>query len=178
MLDRVIGIAGLVLALIAFVAPYRWPSIPTWITTSVLCVAMIVVGAAGMAVFRGQSETSAASVYDSSLFLQFSDSHSVPKGIRDKNVRSWYALYTESIYVDQVDASGRPLPGGFQVPPRWTVFVLFKDPAVYKQMIATCAGPNNPKCQVAYSTDRYAIVTIVGDASLATLDVSALPPDR
>jgi hypothetical protein len=176
MWDRVIGVAGLVLGLVAFVAPYRWPSVPTWITTSVLCVAMILIGAAGTAVFRRSPEASVAPVYDSSLFLQFSDGHTVPKGIKQKNVLSWYALFTESIYVDQLDADKKSL-GGWQVPPRWSVFMLFKDPAVYKQMIATCSGPNNPKCQVAYSDSRYAIVTIVGDVSLATLDVSTLPPD-
>jgi hypothetical protein len=37
---------------------------------------------------------------DVALFLQFSDEHTVPKEIRQTNVLSWYALYTERIYVD------------------------------------------------------------------------------
>jgi hypothetical protein len=33
MLDRYVGIAGLVIGILAFIAPYRWPNMPQIITT-------------------------------------------------------------------------------------------------------------------------------------------------
>ncbi len=105
------------------------------------------------------------------LFLQFSDGHTVPKEIRQSNVLSWYALYTESIYVDAKDKKNKSV-GGFSVPPRWNIFVLFKQPVQYRQMFAVSTGSESLKSAVAFSNDRYAIVTVVGDVSRATLEVS------
>jgi len=112
--------------------------------------------------------------HDVALFLQFTDGHTVPKEIRQTNVLSWYALYTESIYVDTKDKNNQSV-GGFSVPPRWSVFVLFKRPASYRQMLATCLGSESLKCAVAFSNDRYAIVTATGDVTRATLDISMVP---
>ena len=46
MLDRYVGIAGLVLAILSLIAPYRWPKVPTSITTAGLYIAILLVGAA------------------------------------------------------------------------------------------------------------------------------------
>jgi hypothetical protein len=108
-------------------------------------------------------------------FLQFSDAHSVPVEKKTTNILSWYALFTESIYVDTQDANKKSL-GGFSVPPRWTVFLLFENPARFRQMVATCKGPNNPTCAVQFSNDRYAVISIVGDVTLSTLEVTTILP--
>jgi hypothetical protein len=113
-------------------------------------------------------------MHDVSLFLQFSDGHTVPKEVRQTNILSWYALYTESIYVDAKDKKNKSV-GGISVPPRWSVFVLFKQQVKYRQMLATCSGSESLKCAVAFSNDRYAILTAVGDVSRSTLEVSVIP---
>ena len=113
-------------------------------------------------------------VNHAALFLQFADGQTVPKEIRQTNVLSWYALYTESIFVDTKDQNKKSV-GGFSLPPRWNIFVLFKKPASYRQMLATCVGSESLKCAVAFSNDRYAIVTATGDIQRATLDISVVP---
>ncbi len=110
---------------------------------------------------------------DVALFLQFSDEHTIPKEIRQTNVLSWYALYTESIYVKTEDVNQKTV-GGFSVPPRWSIFMLFNKPASYRQMLASCVGSESLKCAVQFSNDRYAIITATGDISRATLEISVL----
>jgi hypothetical protein len=46
MLDRYVGIASLVIGIIALVAPYRWPTIPPLFTTIGVGVAILLLGAA------------------------------------------------------------------------------------------------------------------------------------
>jgi len=118
-------------------------------------------------------QTSAPQIIDTNLFLLFSDAHSVPIEKNPRNIRSWYALYTESIYVDTKDKDGNSL-GGFSVPPRWSISILFDKPPIFRQLVATCRGPNNPKCDVNFSNVTYAIVTIVGDVTSSTLDISII----
>jgi hypothetical protein len=175
LLDRYIGIAGLILGLLSLIAPYRWPKVPQAYTTAGLYLAILLVGlAVGSFIstkFGGQGKEPAKDV---SLFLQFSDDHTVPKEVRNTNVKSWYALYTQSIYVDALDVHNQKV-GGFGVPPRWSIFILFSQPVEYRQMLASCAGPETMKCTVQYSGRDYAIVTIEGNVTKGTLDVSVTP---
>lgn len=176
MLDRYVGISGLVIGILAFIAPYRWPEMSPTITTLGLYLAIFLIGAAAGMFFneffgRAKSEKP---THDINLFLQFSDDHTVPKEVKQTNVLSWYALFTESIYVDTLDVNKNSI-GGFSVPPRWSVFVMFKNPATYRQMLATCNGAESLKCAVQFSNDRYAIITATGDVTRATLDISTVP---
>jgi hypothetical protein len=50
--------------------------------------------------------------------------------------------------------------------------MIFEKPPIFRQLVATCRGPNNPKRDVQTSNATYAVVTIVGDVTAATLDVS------
>ena len=178
MLDRYVGIAGLVIGILAFIAPYRWPSMPPIITTIGLGIAVGLIGMASRHIHRPEfSDQSKSSVSSVGLFLQFSDDHTVPTEIKQVNVRSWYALFTESIYVKTLDENQKET-GGFSVPPRWSVFLLFKAPATYRQMLAKCVGPGNPKCAVQVSNDRYAIVAVTGDVTKSTVEITTLlsPP--
>jgi hypothetical protein len=104
---------------------------------------------------------------DVSLFLQFSDSNTVPTEIRQTNVPFWRALYSPSASVK--DNKGKQL---FSVPPHWFIVLWFDKPAIYRQMLARCAGSDSLNCAVHESNDRFAIITIAGDVSLATLEVS------
>lgn len=106
------------------------------------------------------------------LFLQFSDQHTVPVEKAQTNILSWYALYTESIYVNFQNEKQEQV-GSAAVPPRWTVFLLFEKRMHYRQMIASCKGNGQQlKCDVAASTDRFAIITVVGDVTNATVELT------
>ena len=52
--------------------------------------------------------------------------------------------------------------------------MIFEKPPIFPQLVATCRGPNNPKRDVQTSNATYAVVTIVGDVTAATLDVSSV----
>jgi hypothetical protein len=176
MLDRYIGIAGLVIGILSFIAPYQWHNIPPIITSSTLYIAIALIGAAaGMFFTENISRPAPEDIaHDVSLFLQFSDLQTVPKEVRQTNVLSWYALFTDSIFVNTLDENKKPI-GGFSVPPSWSIFVLFKKPASYRQMLAVGVRPESLKCAVPFSNDRYAIITATGDVTRATLDISTIP---
>src|SRR6266446_9139121 len=46
MFDRAIGIAGLAIAIIAVIAPFRWPNMPRWITDVGLALGTLLIGVA------------------------------------------------------------------------------------------------------------------------------------
>jgi hypothetical protein len=177
MLDRGIGILGLALAVIFgawSLAPENWPKMPSWAALSGVGIGILFVGLAiGLVIseHRKPDNPNEPRLIETNLFLQFSDSHSIPIEKNPRNIRYWYALYTESIYVDTKDENGKSL-GGFSVPPRWTIFMMFEQPPIFRQLVAVCRGPNNPKCDVQTSNAAYAVVTIVGDITNATVDVS------
>lgn len=179
MFDRAIGLLGLALTIILglwSLAPEGWPKIPNWLTCPGLGIGILLVGLAAGLFMGGQPKArdmGDPQMVETNLFLQFTDSHSVPIEKNQRNIGSWYALYTESIYVDAKDADGKPA-GGFSVPPRWAVFIMFERPPIFRQLVANCRGPKNPKCGVSTSNTTYAVITIVGDVTNATLDVSII----
>jgi hypothetical protein len=177
MLDRGIGILGLALAIIFgawSLAPEGWPKMSPWAALLGVGIGVSLVGLAiGLVIGeqRKPNDPDGPQLVETNMFLQFSDSHSIPVEKNPRNIRNWYALYTESIYVDTKDAEGKSL-GGFSVPPRWAVFMLFEKPPIFRQMVAVCRGPNNPTCSVSTANTTYAVISIVGDVTGATLDVS------
>jgi hypothetical protein len=111
---------------------------------------------------------SATSVYG---FWQFTDNTTVPVEKKSDNIANWYASYSESIYVRMEDQEKRQ-QGGFNVPPRWTISILFGRPTKYRQLIATCSRPDT-KCAVQGVSDRFAVLTIVGEVAGMTLELTS-----
>jgi len=172
MIDRAIGLVGIALAVLFGLAPFTDFKLPIWATYAGIGLGIWLFGVA-VGLFAGAQRKpgKGPQIIETNLFLQFSDSHSVPVEKNPRNIQSWYALYTESIYVGAKDVGGR-MVGGFSVPPRWTIFIIFEKPPIFRQIVADCRGPNNPKCDVQTSNLTYAIITINGDVTNATLDVS------
>jgi hypothetical protein len=177
MLDRVIGILGLALALIFGLLPLTDFKVPLWLIYAGVIVGVLLIGIAIGLLIGADRETvdttTVPQLVETNLFLQFSDSHSVPIEKNPRNIKAWYALYTESVYVDAKDKDGNSL-GGFGVPPRWSVFVLFEKPPIFRQMIATCIGPNQPKCELRTANTTYAVVTMLGDVTGSTFELSII----
>lgn len=111
--------------------------------------------------------------HDVSLFLQFTDEHAIPKEIHQTNIRFWRALFTPSIYGDTKDANNQ-FTRVFSVPPHWYIILWFEKPARYRQMFVKCVGSENLSCAVQESNDSFAIVSVVGDVSRATLEASVV----
>lgn len=177
MLDRSIGLLGIALTIIFGawgLAPDGWPKTPTWAALFGVGVGILLIGLAIGLILGTQRKPEISKVpqlIETNLFLQFSDAHSVPVEKNPRNIQNWYALFTESIYVDTKDAEGNSL-GGFAIPPRWAIFLIFEKAPIFRQLIATCRGPNNPSCAVATANSIYAIVTVIGDVTDTTLDIS------
>jgi hypothetical protein len=109
-----------------------------------------------------------------SLFLQFSDGKTAPKGIRSTNIRNWWADWSPSVQIDELETTSNTVTRSMSVPPHWVIFMLFEKPAAYRQLIPSCAGPGKPVCGVAVADSQFAIVNINGDVTQMTLDVSTI----
>jgi hypothetical protein len=170
----VVGIIWLIYSLRQHLAPNQYR---LWIVTLAMAAATLTTGYDFYERFvspptAGSPPPNTEHANGVALFMQFSDQKTVPKEIRSINVRSWYALYTDSIYIRIIN-NGKDVPtDAAQVPPRWSVFILFDRPATFRQMLANCVGGELIKCDVATFTDQYAIVTVVGDVTHATLDIT------
>ncbi|MDR3450822.1 MAG: hypothetical protein P4M15_13950 [Alphaproteobacteria bacterium] len=179
MFDRGLAIVSFAFAIIFGIwglAPNGWPKMPFWVAMAgfTICVFLCGLGVGLMVTPQGDdTKKNEPKIIDTNLFLQFSDLHTVPIERGQKNIKYWYALFTESIFVDTKDSEGKSL-GGFSVPPRWSIFIIFDESPLFRQAIATCKGLINPKCDVQVANQHYAIITIVGDVTGATLDVNLI----
>src|SRR5258708_6824127 len=117
-LDTAIGLVGAAADIAMVIMMKRESNLPKperrywpW----VIAIVAVTILAAGPAIYRqvisGEDHANGAT-----SFLQFSDQHTVPKEIRETNIRSWYALYTESIYLQGMDKDNKPTGNGFSVP--------------------------------------------------------------
>jgi hypothetical protein len=179
MIDRALAIVGLAIGIIFgawSLAPDSWAKIPSWLSLGGIIAGVLLFGiGVGMFLSAQVPEPSSLQepiIIETGLFLQFTDNSSIPIAKYIKNIKFWYALYTESITVNTKDKDGNNL-GGFAVPARWTVFIIFDKPPVIKQLLASCIGPNRPSCIVQTANSAYAIITVAGDVTNATLDISA-----
>jgi hypothetical protein len=109
---------------------------------------------------------------ETSLFLQFSNPKTYPVEKAQKNIRLWKVMYTPSVSANAEDDNKKPLQL-FSMPSRWIIFVVFERPAIFRQMIATCR-PNNITCNVQSADLVHAIITIDGDITAATLEISVV----
>ena len=60
------------------------------------------------------------------------------------NVYYWYAQFSPSIGIKIIDKSGNEImpPGGSpQYDPTWNIFVILKEAAAFKQIVATFSNP-------------------------------------
>lgn len=103
MLDRAIGLIGLALAIIFgawSLAPEGWPKMPSWGSLLGVGIGILLVGLAAGLILGAQRKPDTPNepqLIETNLFLQFSDAHSVPIEKNPRNIRNWYALFTESI---------------------------------------------------------------------------------
>jgi hypothetical protein len=75
------------------------------------------------------------------LRLQFFGDHRIPHEVSSDNVAVWFAYFSASLSITPMDASGKPIDGGMQIPPNWVVFVALDKPAKYRQAIVSFSNP-------------------------------------
>lgn len=75
------------------------------------------------------------------LRLQFFGDHRIPHEVSSDNVAVWFAYFSASLSITPMDASGKPIDGGMQIPPNWVVFVALDKPAKFRQAIVSFSNP-------------------------------------
>jgi len=78
------------------------------------------------------------------LRFQFYGGARIPTAINTENIYYWYAQFSPSIGMKFTDKAGNEIipPGGSpQYEPTWNIFVVLKEPAAFKQIIATFSNP-------------------------------------
>jgi hypothetical protein len=113
-------------------------------------------------------------VIKTSLRVQFYGDEKIPTEIHSENVSNWYAVWSPSAAIISKDAAGKEIER-YVVPKTWVVFMLFKKPTKYRQLIVSFSGANFPTYEVKQSDSRFAIVTVSGDIRLGELEIYARP---
>jgi hypothetical protein len=78
------------------------------------------------------------------LRLQFYGGARMPTVIAAENVYYWYAQFSPSIGIKFTDDAGNvitPPEGAPHYDPTWNIFVVFKEPAAFKQIVPTFSNP-------------------------------------
>jgi hypothetical protein len=105
MLDRPIGIAGLAVTLTAFIVPYLLPRLPSWTKLSGLSVGFFLFG---LIVADRRSDETPLDIL-TNLNLEFFRDQRTPPELYQHNIGTWYALWSPSATIAQVDNNGREI---------------------------------------------------------------------
>jgi hypothetical protein len=113
------------------------------------------------------------------LRFQFYGGARTPTAISTENVYYWYAQFSPSIGIKFTDKAGNEIipPGGSpQYEPTWNIFVVLKEPAAFKQIIATFSNPEllGPT-EIIGQTDRSFIFHSMKGIPAGELVISGQP---
>jgi hypothetical protein len=180
--DRAAGIISIVLGLIAWLAPYKWPKVPRTLTDGVLFVAGIGLGivASSSILPAERSEVRPAKrITDipvvkahTEVSMQFFAEDRAPLDVRRDNVQSWYAIWAPAIYTCVPQTGKKPcIP--VLISRWWTIFIVFEKPTEIKQL-AIDGTSGFPPYDVKAISPLYAVITTKGDISPGIVTIRSL----
>lgn len=121
--------------------------------------------------YRKDEDVVAAAI-PTRLRLQFFGDHRIPTEISNNNVAVWFTYYTSSITLTPKDKDGKPLPGGFEVPPNWVIFLALDKPATYHQVLIDFSNPEKmPITDIQVSNTRVIAISTRGTMPAGVLDI-------
>jgi hypothetical protein len=133
------------------------------------------IGLFGAKVQNVEGAQSQPAFIKTSIRLQFFGDRRIPHDIGQQNVATWFAYFSPSIKVTPQDAQGKPMDGGFEVPPNWVVLIVFDRLSAYRQGIANFSNPEiAPPIEVRHATTRSMVVTTSGLLPAGVLEIYAL----
>lgn len=159
MLDRILSVIGLGLAFIAIVTPYRWANMPRWIIDAGLAIGFTIFGV-GIGLYFGQSTTPARDPKNVQLTLHFAGGDATPSEISEMNVKQWFAVHSSHVIM-QAD-TGQKLA---EVPPSWSIFILFDSPPSPRQLLFDTSGSGFGEIKVVEYNTTFAVVYIAHDGA-------------
>lgn len=108
------------------------------------------------------------------LRLQFFGDHRIPHEVLSDNVAVWFAYFSASLSITPMDASGKPIEGGMQIPPNWVVFVALDKPAKYRQAIVSFSNPEvMPIADTHMANSRVIAISTRGQIPAGVLTIEA-----
>ncbi len=171
MMDRLIGLLGLAVTLIAAFAPLRWPQMPEVVSQGGVMLGVLLMGlAVGLMVGDLRAKDPASEAIWTSLKLQFFGDHRIPTEVVKQNVDSWYALWTESRIIDFTNSEGA-IVQTVSIPKQWVIFIQFEKPTSYREVIVSFGIPEPPMHEVKTTNKRYVVVFISSDVPPTTLEI-------
>ncbi|MBV8361110.1 MAG: hypothetical protein JO189_24705 [Deltaproteobacteria bacterium] len=108
------------------------------------------------------------------LKVEFFGDQRIPRELYQHNVATWYALWSPSATISQVDSTtGKEIGRQLIVPKTWSIFLLFAEPARFRQIVLSAAGGDLPPYEIKLSSAKFAIIQISGDVPKGALEINA-----
>jgi hypothetical protein len=146
-----------------------------WATQAGMAFAILLIGvAAGLYFGDRRGDDLEPKEIRTSVRIQFYCNQTIPTEITRDNISSWYALWSPSATVIAKDAEGKEIERHL-FPKNWNIFVIFKKPTKYRQLIVSFDSPGFPPYEVKQSGDLWAIINVSGDIPAGVLQVYANP---
>lgn len=154
--------------------PYWIHKMPTWISYAGVALGIFLIGWAVGLYTGSKPESPEVGFLKTSLRIQFYGDQRIPTEIYSENVSNWYTVWSPSAIISARDAQGKEIERAI-FPKTWTIFLLFKKPTRYRQLIVSFSSAGFPPYEVKQSDSRFAIITVSGDIPLGELEVNAKP---
>lgn len=169
MFDRSIGVAGLALSLLFWVAPSFWPQLPAWAASAGLMGGVFLLGASAALLIAHKSNTKSHQfVKTATLRLHVFSDHRVPEALQAENVFRWYYLRQALVMLSN--------DGQEQVRhPITTLFISFEPEVVVSTLKVRSPNLQLPPHEVKEFNHRFAIIVFGGELNEGTLEIAVEP---
>jgi hypothetical protein len=159
MLDRTLALIGLGLAVVAFIAPCRWPQLPSYISDAGLAIGCLICGV-GIGLYFGENVTPVVEPKNVQLTLHFPGGDTTPREISETNIKQWFAVHSAHL-VMKAD-TGQILA---EVPPSWSIFILFESYPKPRQLHFDTSGAGFGEIKVVEYNATFAIIYITHEGA-------------
>jgi hypothetical protein len=171
--ERALGIAGLVVVVVALI---RWPGLPRWLGNIGLGVGAALLGVAiGLVVAERTRHpplvlppaASPARYVETRLALRFPANDEYPASSSQTNVFDWYAVLNSIRYTPGADEKlnkqqTQMLKLLVDVSWGWLIYINFAEATRYAQIHVDFAGGQLPFYQITRHNARYAVIQVQG----------------
>ena len=164
MIDRVIGIVGIALTLLAGAIQYYFPHLPNWVTPIGFGAGLLLLGCSAGLLAAGGLRRQRPVRPTASLRLHMFGDHRAPNRLGQENIFRWYYL---QMAVEGVAPQGPQRKATFA-----TLFVTFEEDVVIHTINVRSPDMQLPRYEVKEFNQRYAIIVFSDNVPAGTLEVT------
>jgi len=176
MAESALGVLGLALAILAWVAPEWWSTVPTWARILGTSVGVFLGGLAVGIYFAGtrkRAQDIEPSAVKTSLRLRFNGSHQIPTRVHEDNVFRWFTLFSASRYMQAMNERADPVFVA-SIPRTWTILMIMERPALFSEVKIFHSGVL-PPYEVKDTSVRHVLVFFSADIPAGELEIHLVP---